>query len=234
MSMPVPGYTDFEFIHVDEESHILVQRARSVSNPELSVICKGVTKFDQNANTKLQMEYSILCAIHSKLKLYEERVGNPEDFLLSQQGQYSHEWRLFQNLLEGEPMEAPSQRIIKPVELIKNNDNFVLILQDFQGSSTLRNFCVAKTSMNYEELINFMMQLAEALDIIHSMTVIHRDINPDNILIREKANGKFEVQIIDFNMARYNRPGQELSDLFKGTLAYMSPGISVIIYSLIH
>jgi serine/threonine protein kinase len=212
-----PQYSDYELLHYNQLNSVIVQRAKSIQDPDTSVILKGVTLFSINENNKLQMEYDILTAIHTKLKRYEERSEKLP-------GPDTYESRLFQSLLEGVPIRNAGLHITKPVGLLKKNDNFVLVLEDFKGKS-LREFRAESQSVNLEEFLEIALQVAESLDIIHCMGLIHRDISPDNVIIKY-VEGKLQLQVIDFNLARYNRPGQESSDSFKGTLAYMSPGIN--------
>jgi serine/threonine protein kinase len=223
MSNTFPGYTDYELLHYNQSNSVIVQRATSIEDPTTTVIFKGVTKYDLYENTKLQMEYDILTAIHTKLKIYEDR----NDDYNSLPGQDTYESRLFQSLLKGTPIRTPSTHITKPIGIVKNNDNVVLILQDFSGKS-LREYR-ANEPVNLEEFLEIALQVAESLDIIHCMGVIHRDINPDNIIIQPATpTTELRLQVIDFNLARYNRPGQETSDSLQGTLAYMSPGICTL------
>jgi serine/threonine protein kinase len=218
MSNTIPGYTDYELLHYNQSNSVIVQRARSIADPSTTVILKGVTKYDLYENTKLQMEFDILSAIHTRLALYESQLALP--------GNDTYESRLFQSLVEGVHISSPSSHITKPIGIVKSNDNVVLMLQDFHGKS-LREYRSLVDPVNLEEFLEITLQIAEALDIIHCMGVIHRDINPDNIIVKY-VDGKLKLQVIDFNLARYNRPGQETSDSFKGTLAYMSPGMFCI------
>lgn len=51
------------------------------------------------------------------------------------------------------------------------------------------------------EKIEILKQLTEALHATHSVDVIHRDISPDNVLIRKKDN--IEICLIDFGVAKH-------------------------------
>ncbi|KAJ3224589.1 hypothetical protein HK099_008198 [Clydaea vesicula] len=244
----IPEYSDYELLHYNPNNSLIVQRARCKENPQQSVICKGLTNFDQYENEKLKMEFEILNSIHEKLEQYERQKNDLNSLSLDdlcysvkdvRRG--SQELRRFQSLKCGTNIQNPSWRIVKPKGLKMYNDNCYLILEDFGGqplrqylSSNIANGCnignnatAPHSSINIEEFLLIAHQLSEALDIIHSMEIIHKDINPDNIVIKKIINeyGKLKtyIQLIDFNLAKVNRHDNEQGEFFQGTLAYMSP-----------
>ncbi|KAJ3036722.1 hypothetical protein HDV00_002435 [Rhizophlyctis rosea] len=77
-----------------------------------------------------------------------------------------------------------------------------------------------------EEFISIAVQLAEALQIIHGAQVIHKDINPDNIIVRrDPQTNQIEVQVVDFNLAEVMDSRFETAprNYVQGTLEYLSP-----------
>jgi hypothetical protein len=69
--------------------------------------------------------------------------------------------------------------------------------------------------------VQFMQQIASALDAIHSVGVLHRDLKPANVMLR--ADGT--LSLIDFGLAKANETEAALTgsrEIF-GTPYYMSP-----------
>jgi serine/threonine protein kinase len=71
---------------------------------------------------------------------------------------------------------------------------------------------------------NIVLHVCDALTYAHERGIIHRDIKPGNIMLRETGDGKYDPLLIDFGSIRV--PGTSVltmdSDII-GTLHYMSP-----------
>jgi histidine kinase len=95
-----------------------------------------------------------------------------------------------------------------------------LVVEYFDGSD-LRNL-VFKRKLNYSEVIELAIQLAGVLQYLHQKGIIHKDINPRNILITNEGN----LKLIDFGISSnlWSEAGEILNpDKIEGTLNYISP-----------
>lgn len=124
-----------------------------------------------------------------------------------------------------------------------NHPNIVTIhsVEEEEGVHFITMECVAGKSLDEliprqglgaEKLLDFGVQLAEALSIAHAAGVTHRDLKPANVMVT--ANGR--VKILDFGLAKL-KPSkvatEELTNLptltmtragvVMGTAPYMSP-----------
>lgn len=100
------------------------------------------------------------------------------------------------------------------------------IAMEFVEGRTLRT--LMDGHLKLREILTIVAQVAEALAAAHHSGIIHRDIKPDNIMMR--ADGY--VKVLDFGLAKLAESGAAGNDpdpahtqagATMGTLAYMSP-----------
>ena len=79
-----------------------------------------------------------------------------------------------------------------------NENNTSYIVMDYVEGTTLQQIVETKGKMSYDDAVNCMGQLGEAVAYIHSKHVLHRDIKPDNIIVTPDNR----IVLIDFGSAR--------------------------------
>lgn len=111
--------------------------------------------------------------------------------------------------------------VISVYSLEKIRNSLAIVMEDF-GGIPLRAL-IAENSLPIEDKLKIAHRISEILGDIHSSGIIHKDINPNNILIHPQSG---EIRIIDFgNAAQLSLEDQQLihPDQLEGTLAYISP-----------
>jgi serine/threonine protein kinase/tetratricopeptide (TPR) repeat protein len=106
------------------------------------------------------------------------------------------------------------------------------IAMEFLEGDTLKNQ-IQRNKMPIQQVLNFGIEIADALDAAHTTGIIHRDIKPTNIFVTNRGHAK----ILDFGLAKHVRaPKADQTDESStaersltiagdvvGTMAYMSP-----------
>ncbi|MEO8890174.1 MAG: AAA family ATPase [Coleofasciculaceae cyanobacterium] len=132
---------------------------------------------------------------------------------------YQHEYDILHNLdLEG---------VIKVYGLETYERRLVLIFEDFGGNSLAQLIAeISKVQgmvMPIEKILKIVIQITEILSKIHNHNIIHKDINPSNIIFNTETG---QVKIIDFGISSTITSESFISDesnVLEGTLAYISP-----------
>ena len=97
------------------------------------------------------------------------------------------------------------------------------LAMEYVGGGTLADR-IGRGPMAPHDVARVALDLAEALHVVHTAGVIHRDIKPPNVLLREMVGRPFQAMLADFGIAylmdsaRLTTPGMAV-----GTAAYFSP-----------
>lgn len=99
------------------------------------------------------------------------------------------------------------------------------IAMELVEGRTLRK--AAADGLPLERVVALARQVAEALAVAHGAQIVHRDIKPDNVMVRPDGY----VKLLDFGLARLHRPAVATAStgpgtdpaVIVGTVAYMAP-----------
>ena len=68
-----------------------------------------------------------------------------------------------------------------------------------------------------------IFQAASALQYAHDRNIIHRDVKPENFLIRTERDGTIQVLLADFGLVKEYHPGSGTATMAVGTADYVAP-----------
>jgi predicted ATPase/tRNA A-37 threonylcarbamoyl transferase component Bud32 len=147
------------------------------------------------------------------LKVIKQDYPTPSELT-----RYKQEYEITRNLdIDG---------VVKAYALEPYQRTLVIILEDF-GASSLKQVMNDRVGTHgiapLPEFLNIAIRTAEILGTIHAANVIHKDINPANIVFNPETG---IVKIIDFGISTQltrENPTLKNPNVLEGTLAYMSP-----------
>ncbi|NQV25342.1 MAG: protein kinase [Rhodopirellula sp.] len=93
------------------------------------------------------------------------------------------------------------------------------------GGGTLAELLKRRHSLPWEQVVEYGLQICDALDHAHEHGVIHRDLKPANLFLRQdRKTGQERIVLGDFGIARdMEASGLTATGMTVGTYAYMAP-----------
>ncbi|MEZ5500984.1 MAG: protein kinase [Steroidobacteraceae bacterium] len=75
--------------------------------------------------------------------------------------------------------------------------------------------------LNANEALRYVTRIAQALEVVHAAGLIHRDLKPHNVMLRDND----DIVLIDFGLAREanGEAGSTRTGVLRGSPYYMSP-----------
>jgi predicted ATPase/GAF domain-containing protein/tRNA A-37 threonylcarbamoyl transferase component Bud32 len=110
---------------------------------------------------------------------------------------------------------------IEAYDLLPYGNTLAIVLEDFGGASL--EILMELKKINLSKFLQIAIQITEALEGIHAANIIHKDINPANIVCNDTTG---RLRIIDFGISTAftrENPTLKCPTVMEGTLAYMSP-----------
>ncbi|HEY3138889.1 MAG TPA: protein kinase [Blastocatellia bacterium] len=116
-------------------------------------------------------------------------------------------------------------------EIGQIGDSHFIVTEFIEGHTLRRK--IAEVAVKLEVALDIAVQVASALSAAHAVGIVHRDIKPDNIMLRPDG----VVKVLDFGLAKLIEQRPRLTDaeastsidvktetgLVMGTARYMSP-----------
>ncbi len=114
-----------------------------------------------------------------------------------------------------------SRFVVEPIELIEKEDSQILVTMRPDGESLADH--ILNLRLSVWEAASIAFQLASAIDDLHQVNILHRDINPASILFNAVTG---EIKLVDFGISTaitksILAPDSQRS--MEGQLAYLSP-----------
>lgn len=133
--------------------------------------------------------------------------------------------RLLEALYAIEALDHPN---IVPIYEVTLHDGKLFVVMDYIDGITLRQRLNERLAwgrvLDLREIVSLTRQVAQALHYAHEHGVLHRDVKPDNVLIRrtgEPVAVNLQAMLTDFGFGAL--PGGSEVQPTLGTLAYMAP-----------
>lgn len=134
--------------------------------------------------------------------------------------------------------EGKVARLIRHPNIITINDlritddGIIYMAMEYFDGHTLAKELEKRGKFSPKDAVEILEPIASALQLAHSNGIIHRDLHPSNVMIKEISPNKYDVRLLDLGLAKI-RPTVESEEAkatqltmvgqILGTPYYMSP-----------
>ena len=92
----------------------------------------------------------------------------------------------------------PCPYVVNCYDLIQEGQLWCLVMEYIDGEN-LASLVRRKGCLQESEALDYIQQIGQALTFAHSQRILHRDVKPENIILRKDQS---EVVLIDFGISR--------------------------------
>ena len=108
--------------------------------------------------------------------------------------------------------------IVSVYDVSRGGDMEYIVMELIDGI-TLKQYMEKRGQLNWRESLHFITQIMRGLSHAHSRGIIHRDIEPQNIMVLRDGS----VRVADFGIACLADSAQTLTQEALGSVHYISP-----------
>ena len=98
---------------------------------------------------------------------------------------------------------------------------YFFLITEFCPCGDVSKMLTIKKRLTEDETRIYIAEIVLALEHLHSLGIIYRDLKPDNIMIAEDGH----LKITDFGLSKENADSEFTSNSFVGTYAYAAPEV---------
>lgn len=102
-------------------------------------------------------------------------------------------------------------------------DGTPFIVTQYVDGPDLAQWLAVRGALPADEALRLCAQVARGLSDAHRAGVIHRDVKPANVLLRDPGTPDEHVYLCDFGIARGDTGGHTATGAITGTWAYLAP-----------
>jgi serine/threonine protein kinase len=123
--------------------------------------------------------------------------------------------------------------IVRMIEDLDDGKNLVIVLEYLKGGGLLEHLFEVEHYTEAQAAYLFQ-QMLQAVEYMHSSSIMHRDIKPENIVFEKPVSGvrrheKPVVKLVDFGLARIYSSSRSVKARL-GSPGFMAPEVRLLFF----
>jgi eukaryotic-like serine/threonine-protein kinase len=92
--------------------------------------------------------------------------------------------------------------IVSILDFIITESGKPALLMELVEGRSLQEIIDENGPLPIEETVQILLQICQAMNYAHAHSVLHRDLSPNNILVKTNKDGSHEVKVVDFGISK--------------------------------
>jgi serine/threonine-protein kinase len=122
-------------------------------------------------------------------------------------------------------IELRSEHVARVIDVGKDEGGAAFMVMEFLEGQDLQKVARAHGPLPVTDVVEYVLQAAEALSEAHELGIVHRDLKPANLFLASHRDGSPLVKVLDFGISKLSKGerGITRTDAVMGSPGYMSP-----------
>jgi eukaryotic-like serine/threonine-protein kinase len=118
-----------------------------------------------------------------------------------------------------------SDHVVDVVDVLTAPDGRTCIVTELLEGETLEAYVEARGGrLGVGDAVHLTRQCLRGLSAAHALSVVHRDVKPDNLFLARDSSGRITLKLLDFGIAKSGGDAElTAAATIMGTPAYMAP-----------
>lgn len=165
---------------------------------------------DNTLNNEYEFEKILSETAVNRLTLYKHKSSQNQLVLIQSNYRNDDVFRKLKGLDTNEYLPV--------IYEVCSEDDYLYVLEEYIDGETLADIMQNREKISNQEIKKYLIDLCNALEILHKLNIIHRDIKPENVMIH---NGK--ACLIDLSIAKLMSGDKSNDTINLGTIGYAAP-----------
>jgi tRNA A-37 threonylcarbamoyl transferase component Bud32 len=122
-------------------------------------------------------------------------------------------------------IELRSEHVARVIDVGKDDRGAAFMVMEFLEGQDLQKVARASGPLAVTDVVEYVLQAADALSEAHELGIVHRDLKPANLFLAAHRDGSPLVKVLDFGISKLSKGerGITRTDAVMGSPGYMSP-----------